>query len=76
MGLLSWLASPAVRPLSLSTSAVLRRLRARPPEGPPVTEDEVRVMVEQATDAGVFEPAEREMVESIRGRGHGRQARR
>lgn len=69
MVLLSWLASPAVRLLSLSTSAVLRLLRTRPPEGPPVTEDEVRVMIEQATDAGVFEQAEREMVESVFGLG-------
>ena len=65
MAVLSKLASPVVHLLSLSTSAVLRLLRTRPPEGPPVTEDEVRVMIEQATDAGVFEQAEREMVESI-----------
>jgi putative hemolysin len=65
MTALSRLASPVVHLLSFSTSAVLRLLRTRPPEGPPVTEDEVRVMIEQATDAGVFEQAEREMVESI-----------
>ncbi|HWS85849.1 MAG TPA: hemolysin family protein [Pyrinomonadaceae bacterium] len=65
MRTLSRLASPVVRLLSFSTSAVLRLLRTRPPEGPPVTEDEVRVMIEQATDAGVFEKAEREMVESV-----------
>ena len=62
---LSRLASPVVHLLSFSTSAVLRLLRTRPPEGPPVTEDEVRVMIEQATEAGVFEQSEREMVESI-----------
>ena len=65
MSALSRLASPVVQLLSFSTSAVLRLLRTRPPEGPPVTEDEVRVMIEQATDAGVFEKTEREMVESI-----------
>jgi putative hemolysin len=65
MGALSRLASPVVHLLSFSTSALLRLLRTRPPEGPPVTEDEVRVMIEQATDAGVFEQTEREMVESI-----------
>jgi putative hemolysin len=65
MTALSRLASPVVHLLSFSTSAVLRLLRTRPPEGPPVTEDEVRVMIEQATDAGVFEQAERDMVESI-----------
>lgn len=65
MAALSRLASPVVRLLSFSTSAVLRLLRTRPPEGPPVTEDEVRVMIEQATDAGVFEQTERAMVESI-----------
>ena len=65
MGALSRFASPAVHLLSFSTSAVLRLLRTRPPEGPAVTEDEVRVMLEQATDAGVFEQSEREMVESV-----------
>ncbi len=65
MTALSRLASPVVHLLSFSTSAVLRLLRTRPPEGPPVTEDEVRVMIEQATQAGVFEQAEQEMVESI-----------
>ena len=65
MGALSRLASPLVRLLSFSTSAVLRLLRVRPPTGPPVTEDEVRLLIEQATHAGVFERAEREMVESV-----------
>ena len=69
MGALSRFAPPAVRLLSLSTSAVLRLLRTRPPVGPPVTEDEVRGMIEQGTDAGVFEQAERKMVESIFGPG-------
>src|SRR5215204_3290492 len=54
MGALSRLASPLVRLLSFSTSAVLRLLRVRPPTGPPVTEDEVRLLIEQATHAGVF----------------------
>jgi putative hemolysin len=40
-------------------------LRLRPPENPPVTEEEIKVMMEQGTEAGVFEEAEHDIVKSI-----------
>jgi putative hemolysin len=65
MRLVSRLASPAVRLLSLSTAAVLRLFRVRPVPEPPVTEGEVRHLMEQGTQAGVFEAAEHEMVRGV-----------
>lgn len=56
---------PLVRLLSLSTGAILSLLRAKPPDEPPVTEEEVKVMIGQGAQHGVFEQAEREMVENI-----------
>jgi magnesium and cobalt exporter, CNNM family len=65
MRLVSRLASPAVRLLSLSTAAVLRLCRVRPAPEPPVTAGEVRHLMEQGAQAGVFEAAEHEMVRGV-----------
>lgn len=62
---LSRLVAPAVRLLTWSTDAVVRLLRVRPAETPPVTADEIRILMRQGTEAGVFEAAERSMVERI-----------
>ncbi len=62
---LSTLASPIVRLLSASTNAAFRLLRIRESEEPPVTDEEIGVLLEQGARAGVFEHAEREMVESV-----------
>lgn len=56
---------PLVRFLSISTMFVLTALRAKPPDEPPVTEEEVKVLIGQGAQYGVFEEAEREMVENI-----------
>jgi putative hemolysin len=65
MRLVSRLASPAVRLLSRSTAAVLRLFRVRPVPEPPVTESEIRLMMQQGAQAGVFEAAEHEMVQGV-----------
>lgn len=65
MSILSWLAMPAVRLLSLSTEAILWVLHITPSTVPPISEEEISVLIEQGTRAGVFEEAERYMVESI-----------
>src|SRR5262245_61692701 len=59
------MAAPVVHLLSWSTRFVLRILGARPPEEPPVTEEEIKVMLEQGTEAGVFEEAEHDMMKSL-----------
>lgn len=56
---------PLVRLLSLSTQIVLAAVGTKPPEEPPVTEEEVKVMIDQGAQHGVFEESEREMVENI-----------
>ena len=65
MRTLSRLASPLVRFLSLSTDLLLRILRVRPGQEAPVTEEEISLLLEHGTRAGVFEPAEQEMVEQV-----------
>jgi putative hemolysin len=56
------LATPVVRLLTLSTSFVLRLLRVRPSAEPPVTEEEIKVLMAQGTEAGAFAPAELDIV--------------
>lgn len=62
---LARLASPVVSLLSVSTSAVLTFLRMRAPTEPPVTEDEIKLLIQQGTQAGVFEEVEQEIIESV-----------
>ncbi len=65
MRTLSVFASPFVRFLSVATDAILRLFRVKPSEEPPVTEEEVVAMIDQGTQAGVFEEAEQNMVEGV-----------
>jgi putative hemolysin len=65
MRAVSALASPVVHLLSASTELVLRMLGIRPSEEPQVTEEEIRILIEQGTEAGTFEEAEQDMVERV-----------
>ena len=65
MRLLSVIASPLVFILSHSTEAVLWIMRVRETREPPVTEEEIKIMLEEGTEAGVFEKAEVSMVEGV-----------
>jgi putative hemolysin len=65
MHLLSVIASPLVFILSRSTEGVLRVIRVRERAEPPVTEEEIKILLEEGTDAGVFEKAELTMVEGV-----------
>jgi putative hemolysin len=65
MSFLSRLCSPVVALISGSTRLLIGALRFRPSEEPPVTEEEIKVMMEQGTEAGVFEEAEHDIVKSI-----------
>lgn len=62
MRFLSWLATPFVSLLSFSTSVVFKVLRLRPSDEPPVTEEEIKILIEQGTQAGVFEETEQNLV--------------
>src|SRR6185503_19658333 len=65
MRFLSRLGASAVGLISGSTSIVMKAFRLQPAEAPPVTEEEIKVMMEQGTEAGVFEEAEHDIVKSI-----------
>jgi putative hemolysin len=56
---------PVVRLLTWSTELVLRLLGLRPSNEPPVTEDEINVLIGQGAEAGVFEEAEPELVRGV-----------
>jgi putative hemolysin len=65
---MSWLSAlvyPIVRLLSAATEAVLKLLPKRAQETPPVTEEEIRVLMEQGAEAGVFEEHEHELVSRV-----------
>jgi putative hemolysin len=65
MRFLERLAGPVVYLLSKSTDFVVRVLGIRKPDGPPVTEEEVRSMLQQGEQVGVFEETETDIVESV-----------
>ncbi len=65
MRFLARISSPIVQLLSASTNLGLRLLGFKPSEEPPVTEEEIKVFLEQGTQSGVFEAAEQDMIESV-----------
>ncbi|NPV06487.1 MAG: HlyC/CorC family transporter [Anaerolineae bacterium] len=65
MRALSRLVGPAVSLLSGSTEVLTRVFGIRGYAEPPVTEEEIRVLVEQGTIAGIIEEVERDMVERV-----------
>jgi len=65
MNFLSRASAPLVALLSASTEGVLRLLGVRRTEEPPVTEEEIAMLLEQGTQAGVFEEAEQDIVERV-----------
>ncbi|MDF0604706.1 hemolysin family protein [Neisseriaceae bacterium TC5R-5] len=62
---LSQISNPVVNILSRITDALLRVLGARKNNDPSITEEEIRVLMEQGADEGVFERTEQELVENI-----------
>jgi putative hemolysin len=65
MRTLSWLAGPVVKVLGTSTDLVIRLLGVKISHAPPVTPEEIRVLIEQGTASGVFHETEQEMIESV-----------
>lgn len=57
--------SPIVRFLSFSTESMLRLLGVKISEEPPVTEEEIQLLIDQGTQAGIFEESEQDMVEGV-----------
>ena len=65
MARLAAITSPIIHVLSFSTDTVLRFFRFRLAKKAPVTEEEIRMLIGQATTAGVFEEAEHDIVERV-----------
>ena len=65
MTLLSRIASPIVRLLGASSEVILRVLGVRHSEDPPVTEEEIAILLQEGTAAGVFTPGEHELLEGV-----------
>nr|MBA3923052.1 HlyC/CorC family transporter [Nostocaceae cyanobacterium] len=65
MRVLTMITSPAAYFLSASTDLVLRILGIVPSSEPQVTEEEIKILIEQGTEAGTFEEAEQDMVERV-----------
>jgi putative hemolysin len=57
--------SPFVKLLSFSTEGILKLLGVKESMEPPVTEEEIHLLIDQGTQAGVFQEAEQDMVEGI-----------
>lgn len=62
---ISRLFSPLVRLMSNGTDLVLTLFGIKPTNEPPITEEELQVLIDQGTRAGVFEEAEQDMVEGV-----------
>jgi putative hemolysin len=62
---LSGIARPMVMLLSSSSNLLLRLLGARRTDEPPVTDDEIKVLMEQGAEAGVFHESEQAIVSNV-----------
>ncbi|MDU4960602.1 MAG: hemolysin family protein [Sporomusaceae bacterium] len=65
MSLFAVITKPVVQLLSISTQAILRLFAIKPSTDPPVTEDEIRILINQGTESGIFEETEKDMVDRV-----------
>jgi putative hemolysin len=65
MQFVATIARPFVSLLSASTELVVRLLGIKPASEPAVTEEEVKILIEQGRETGIFEDVEQEIVERV-----------
>ncbi len=65
MKTLSMIMYPVVQLLSFSTNIVIRSFGLKDTSSPSVTEEEIKVMIDEGTKAGTFNEVEQEMVERV-----------
>jgi putative hemolysin len=65
MNLLSKLGSPIVHLLSISTDLILNLLGSQVPNEPQVTQEEIKMLIEQGTQSGIVEEAEQDIVDRV-----------
>lgn len=62
---LSAITMPAVRLLSFSTDFLVRILGGQKASGAPVSEEEVKILLQEGAEAGVFHASEHQMLQSV-----------
>lgn len=62
---ISRLFSPFIKLMSNATNFALRLMGVNPSDEPPITEEELQMLIDQGTQAGVFEESEHDMVEGV-----------
>lgn len=65
MLLISRIFSPLITLMSWATDLIIRLIGVKPSLEPPITEEELQVLIDQGTQAGIFKEAEQDMVEGI-----------
>lgn len=65
MRALSQVAAPLVHLLSVSTNALLKLLGIQASNEPDITEEEIKVLIRQGAESGMFEASEQAMVERV-----------
>jgi len=65
MQVLGWIASPVVFFLQASTKGILKLLGFKGNTEPPVTEEELQLMIEQGSEHGVIEESESQMMRGV-----------
>ena len=65
MSFVSKVFTPLVWLFSKGTELVLKLIGVRPTTEPPVTEEEIQLLIDQGTEAGVIEESEQDMVEGV-----------
>jgi putative hemolysin len=65
MNIISRVGRPFVRLLNASTNTILGLLRIHPSEEPPVTEEEIKLIMQKGAEAGVIEETEHDMVKRL-----------
>ncbi|HWR12142.1 MAG TPA: hemolysin family protein [Rectinemataceae bacterium] len=65
LSVISFIFYPIVRFLSGATSLIVRALGYAKAPGPDVTEDEVKILIAEGAESGIFENSEKEMVEGV-----------
>lgn len=56
---------PFIRLMSAATNSILRLIGIKAFSEPPITEEELQMLISQGTQAGVFQEAEQDMVEGV-----------
>ena len=59
--------SPLIKLMGAATNLILRMIGIKASTEPPITEEELQMLMSQGTEAGVFEEAEQDMVEGVFG---------